>query len=146
MRNLLLLFHIVGAAGWLGAGLFAQYAYTRLTRDALTAAADSMEAIGKKASLYFGTMSGLVLVSGIGLVLTSDTYGWADAFVIIGIAAFVLSGIWQSVVANRADARFLAAVKGDGGDPLVALKRWRRVSSVDLAILLFTVYAMIAKL
>jgi hypothetical protein len=146
MRNLLLLFHIVGAAGWLGAGLFAQYAYTRLTRDAPTAAADSLEAIGKKASLYFGTVSGLVLVSGIGLVLTSDAYGWADAFVIIGIVAFVLSGIWQSLVGNRTDARFLAAVKGDGSDPMVALRTWRRVSSVDLAILLFTVYAMIAKL
>lgn len=146
MRNLLLLLHIVGAAGWIGAGLFAQYVYTRITRDAPTAAADSLEAIGKKASWYFGAVSGLVLVTGIGLVLTSDAYGWTDAFVIIGIAAFVLSGIWQSIVGTRSDVRFLAALKGEGGDRSVALRTWRRVSSVDLAILFFTVYAMVAKL
>jgi len=146
VRNLLLLIHIVSAAGWIGAGLFAQYAYTRITQDALSAAADSLAAIGKKASWYFGAVSGLVLVSGVSLVLTSDAYGWTDAFVIIGIAAFVLSGIWQSVVGNRTDERFLAAVKGDGDNPIVALRRWRRVSTVDLAILLFTVYVMIAKL
>ncbi|HKX75127.1 MAG TPA: hypothetical protein VJR05_07040 [Acidimicrobiia bacterium] len=146
MRNLLLLLHIVGAAGWIGAGIFAQYVYTRITRGAPASAADSLAAIGQKASFYFGSVSGLVLLSGIALVLTSDAYGWTDTFVLIGIAAFVLSGIWQSLIGNRTDQRFLAAVKGDGTDPVIALKSWRRVSSVDLGILLVTVYAMIAKL
>jgi hypothetical protein len=34
-------------------------------------------------------------------------------------------------------------VKGEDGDPRVAWRTWRRVPSVDLAILCFTVYAMI---
>lgn len=141
----MLLIHIVGAAGWIGAGLFAQYAYSRIIRDAPAAAAESFTAIAKKASWYFGVMSGLVLLSGIVLVVTSDTYRWADTFVIIGIAAFVLSGIWQSAVGRRTDARLLTAVNG-AGDPIAALSASRRVSSVDLAILVFTIYAMIAKL
>jgi hypothetical protein len=145
MRNILLFLHIVGAAGWIGAGLFAQFVYTRLTRAAPGSASDSLAAIGQKASWYFGSVSGLVLLSGIGLVLTSD-YGWTDTFVIVGIAAFVLSGIWQSLVGNRTDQRFLASLKGEGSDPIAALRTWRRVSSVDLGVLLITVYAMVAKL
>jgi uncharacterized membrane protein len=146
MRNILLFLHIVGAAGWIGAGLFAQFVYTRLTRGAPWSASESLEAIGQKASWYFGSVSGLVLLSGISLVLTSDGYGWTDTFVIIGIAAFVLSGIWQSLVGNRTDQRFLASLKGEGSDPITALRSWRRVSAVDLGILLITVYAMVAKL
>ena len=94
---------------------------------------------------FFGPASGLVLLSGIGLVITSEAFGWSDTFVLIGLGAFLIGG--SSVprsAAGTASAwpRRTSTGSGVGG----ALKSWRRGTVWDFVILAVVIWAMITKL
>lgn len=144
MRDGLLFLHILGVAGWIGGGIYGTLASSTVARSGPPAAA-ILTAIEKRASAYFGITSALVLLSGIGLVLTSDVYGWGDTFVLIGLGAFVISGIVQSTIGKTANTRLLAAAE-ENSDLPGALGAWRRVSMFDALVLFVVVWAMIAKL
>ena len=146
MRDSLLYFHILGAAGWIGGGLFGFYVATRLAKSGVPGAGESMATIFKKADWFFGPVAVLLLLSGIGLVLTSDAYGWTDTFVLIGIGAFVLSGLWQPLVASKAEERLLDSMTSDGTNTVGVLRSWQRASGVDLVFILVALWAMIVKL
>jgi len=146
MRDFLLYLHIIGAAGWIGGGLFGFYTATRLARSRIPGAGESMAAIFKKAGWFFGPVAVLLLLSGIGLVLTSDAYGWTDTFVLIGIGAFVLSGIWQGLVAGNAEERLMDSVTSGGTDTVGALRSWQQASAVDMGFILVALWAMVVKL
>jgi uncharacterized membrane protein len=145
MRDGLLFLHILGAAGWLGGGLFGAFAYPAVARSGPPAAAGILAVFEKRGGAYFGVTSGLVLLSGIGLVITSDAFGWSDTFVLIGLGAFLLSGIIQATVGGRANKR-LAAAAESGTDIDEAVSSWRQISLVDIAVLLVVVWSMVTKL
>jgi uncharacterized membrane protein len=145
MRNILLVLHIVGVAGWLGGGFYGMYAYSVVARMGPPAAGDGLKGLEKRASVYFGVFAGLVLISGIALVLTSDAFGWGDAFVIIGLVAFVVSSVVQSTVGRRSNERLTAAV-GSGSGVDQALAGWRLAGASDIIILVIVIWAMVAKL
>ena len=138
--------HIVGAAGWIGGGLFAVFGVGNLARAGGSESGRAIELIVEKAGMYFGLMSGLVIVGGVGLVMTQDQWGWGDTFVWVGIGAIVLSGVWQGLYASKADARLLEAVKNERPDYLEVVTKWRRTAWVDVAILLVALWAMVTKL
>jgi hypothetical protein len=144
MRNFLLIVHIVGAAGWLGGGLFGALAYPTVARSGPPSAGGILTAFEKWGSAYFGVTSGLVLLSGIGLVITSDTFGWSDTFVLIGLGAFLVSGIVQSTVGGKANKR-LAAAAESGSGIAEATAAWRRITYVDIAVLIVVIWAMVTK-
>ena len=105
-----------------------------------------MEIIVEKAGVYFTVVFLLVLLPGIGFVLTEESYGWGDTFVWFGIGAIVLSGAWQGLVGGKSDEKLLAAVKNDSPDRLAILGSWWRTAFVDLGILLIALWAMVVKL
>ncbi len=145
MRDGLLFLHIVGVAGWLGGGLFGAFAYPTVARSGPPAAAGILAVFEKWGGAYFGVTSGLVLLSGIGLVVSSDAFGWSDTFVLIGLGAFLVSGIVQSTVGGRANKRLAAAAESGTGIE-EAVSSWRQISLVDIAVLLVVVWAMVTKL
>jgi uncharacterized membrane protein len=143
MQEWLLVFHILGAAAWIGGGLYGWYSYAQLAR-AEGGSGTSLTTLIKTGNRYFGPASGLTLLTGVGLVLNSDAWGWTDAFVLIGLGVFVFSAIWQPLVASKAQAKLLEASAGEGsiGE---AMGRFQRVSLVDLGILLVALWAMVMK-
>jgi uncharacterized membrane protein len=145
MRDGLLFLHIVGAAGWIGGGLYATYAYSTVAHIGPPSAAGVLRALDKRASVYFGVTSGLVLLSGIALVITSDAFGWGDAFVLVGLGAFLFSGIVQSTLGRKANERLIEAAE-TGDDLPKAISSWRLLSYLDAAVLFVVVWAMISKL
>jgi hypothetical protein len=145
MHDGLLFIHIVGAAGWLGGGLFGWFSTAGIARIGAPTAGETMKSMEKWAGVYFGVSSGLVLLSGIGLVLTSDAYGWGDTFVLIGLGAFVVSSILQSTIGRKANTRLVEAGTS-GTDVEPALRAWRQASSWDLLVLFVVVWAMVTKL
>ena len=145
MRDFLLVIHIVGAAGWLGGGLFGAFAYPTVARSGPPAAAGILAVFEKWGGAYFGVTSGLVLLSGIGMVISSEAFGWSDTFVLIGLGAFLVSGIVQSTIGGRANKRLAAAAESGTGIE-EAVSSWRRISLVDIAVLLVVVWAMVTKL
>lgn len=96
MRDLLLIVHILAAAAWIGGSFFALASFPTLARQVGPKQVGAFDqAVGSK---YFGTSVVLLLLSGVALVLTSDAFGWGDAFVLIGIGVVVVDGALQGAV------------------------------------------------
>jgi uncharacterized membrane protein len=141
MKDLLLTVHILSAAAWLGGGLFAMVSFPRQAAESgLKKLLALDEAIGSK---FFGTAVGLLLLSGIGLVLDSDAFGWGDGFVLIGFGTIVVDGALEGAVFGPALKRIARAEPEDVG----AFKRlFRRSGAVHVVLIVFAVWAMVAKL
>jgi len=145
MRDGLLFLHIVGVAGWLGGAVYAFYTYSALATMEPAAAGPALQRLNKVEDRFFGPASGLVLLSGVGLVLTSEAFGWGDAFVLIGLGAFVVSAIIGATVGKRNSERLVEATS-TGSNVGEALKSWRWGTASDFVILAVVIWAMITKL
>lgn len=146
MRDFLLFVHILGAAGWLGGGLFAFQTFPQIARIGRPpTGGDALKGLEKRSGVYFGVTSGLVFLSGVALVLTSDAFGWTDGFVLIGLGAFVLSGVVQSTFGKKANER-LSEAGTTGNDIEPAVRSWQFGLVWDLVILSVVVWAMVTKI
>lgn len=144
MRDGLLFLHIVGVAGWLGGGIYALYTNSALATMQPTAA-PALQRLKKVEDRFFGPASGLVLLSGIGLVITSEAFGWRDAFVLIGLGAFLISAILGATIGKRNSERLIAAANARSGVE-EALRSWRLGTVWDFVVLAVVIWAMITKL
>jgi Predicted integral membrane protein (DUF2269) len=144
MRNWLLFFHILGAAGWVGGGLYGWISTTQLARNP-GRIGKSLEIISSAGNRFFGPFVGLTVLSGIALVWTEAAWSWSDAFVLIGLGAVLFSGAWQPLVAQKADIALIekASAGGDASEELVA---YNRSAVIELAVLLFVLWSMVFKL
>lgn len=145
MERVLLVIHVVSVIAWFGGGLASVFIQSRMVRTGGSTAVaflQTNEAMGKA---YFPVAAVLTLLSGIGLVLTSDdAYGFGSWFVILGILIFLVSAVGHSAYAGRRDAAAVTAFEsGDdaGGRAAVASKSW--FISAELTLLALTVIAMI---
>jgi hypothetical protein len=145
MGDFLLFLHILGAAGWIGGGLYSYFIVPRLARQG-SDASGALQLISGSADKFFGPVAGLVLLSGIGLVLESDVYGWSEPFIWVGIGVFVASAVWQPLVASKVEDRLLGSVSGGGAGVSGAVAAWRRAGLFDIAIVLIALWAMIVRL
>ena len=143
MRNWLLIFHILGAAAWLGGGLYSWFSWAALAKD--VESRHGIVTLAEKADRYFGPAAVVTLLTGITLVLTEEAWGWGDTFVIIGLTVFLISAVWQPLVSAKVQKRLLAAVEG-GGDMGAALGTFHRTAVVDVGILLVALWAMVTKI
>jgi uncharacterized membrane protein len=144
MRDWLIFFHILGAAGWIGGGLHGWFSYTQIAKSSSTSG-KALATLTGAADRYFGPVAVLTLLTGIGLVWTQDPWRWNDTFVLIGIGVFVFSAVYQPLVASKTEKRLLDAV--DAGDDIgLALNASHRVFAVDMAVVLVALWAMVVKL
>jgi hypothetical protein len=141
----LLFLHILGAAAWIGGGIYGYFSYPALVRLGPPTAEGLLKGMEKWGAIYFGSASGLVVLSGIGLVLTSDAYDWSDTFVLIGLGAFIASGVIQSTIGKKANERVMEAAVTGAGIP-EAIKTAQQAGLWDFVVLFVTLWAMITKL
>ena len=144
MRDWLLFFHILGAAAWIGGGLYGWFSYAQIAKDS-TRAGGALQTLSKTGDRYFGPAAVLTLLTGIALVWTQDPWTWNDTFVLIGIGVFVFSAVWQPLVASKVEGRLLEAVES-GGDVPGAMAATNRIMAVDAAVVLVALWAMVVKL
>lgn len=144
MRNWLLFFHIFGATGWIGGGLYGWISTTQLARNP-GRIGKSLEIIASAGGRFFGPFVGLTVLSGIALVWTQEAWGWSDAFVLIGLGAVVFSGAWQPLVAQKADTALIEKASA-GGDTSRELVAFNRSAVIELAVLLFVMWSMVFRL
>lgn len=146
MRNWLLVLHILGAAGWIGGGLYGWFSYVVLARSGPEIRNGALVTLSGRANRFFGATVALTLLTGITLVITQAAWGWTDLFVWFGVGMFVFSGIWQSLVSSKAEDRLLAASAGDGDDLLGAIGSFHLSAAVEMAVLLLVLWSMVVKL
>lgn len=144
MRNIILWVHIGAAGIWLGANFTQAIAAPVMRAKGATAEAAwwlTTVAMGRR--LY--TPAAIVaLLTGVELV-RSGAFGYGDAFVLIGIAMVVVSALLGVLVFARQGRHVAAGLEaGDDVQPLRA--RLVAFGRLDTALILFTMYAMVAKL
>lgn len=139
MREFLLIVHILAAAAWIGGGLFSLTSFPTLARQVGVKEVGALdESIGSK---FFGSAIVLLLLSGIGLVLTSDAFGWGDAFVLIGIGVVVTEGALQGAVFGP---RMTEAY--ESGSLSRFRQQFRTSGAVSLVLVVLAVWAMVTKI
>lgn len=141
MRDVLLTIHILAAAGFVGGGVYSLSSFPGSIREyGLRRAMERDEAVGR---VFFSVAVGVLLLSGIALVLDSDVYGWGDAFVWVGIGVIVLDGIFEGAYLQR-KGRQLAEMD-EPPAPAVRSLLWQ--SGVVTAVFaVVAVYSMVSKL
>lgn len=141
MSEFLLVVHILAAAAWIGGSLFAGVSFAGMASTLGLKSLKSLdESIGTR---YFGTAVGLLLLSGIGLVFSSDQFGWGDAFVLIGIGVVVVDGVLEGAIFGP---RLKKHAESESED-VTAFRRLLSVSTVShLALFAIAVWAMVVKI
>ncbi len=148
MRNLLLTLHIIGVAGWLGGNLTQMMLLPIFDRSGHAAARIWHEASGQMAKVYYSVAGVLITITGIALLLLSDSpWSFSDPFVSIGFAVVLIGGLMG--VLFFAPASRAAVTAHDEHDPGAVAKVRRRFtlgSIIDTGLVVFTTYAMVARL
>lgn len=143
MSGVLLWIHILSAAVWFGAAAAVLYLMPRMAQSATTGQAFVTQWVemGRK---VFTPASILVLATGIGLVVDGSG-GFSDGFVSIGFLMVIVgAGLGMGYYAPT--GRKIAAAHESGEDPAALYGKLRTINLAELALLAFTVYAMVTKL
>lgn len=144
--DILLVIHIAAAGAWLGANLM-QAIVPGLLGPVTPAAASWFRTTEKLATRFYIPMSVTVLVTGVLLVLNSEAYGFGSVFVSIGFVAIVIGAVLGSTVFGPKSRAIADAI--DAGETERAHKVRGTVGGfgiLDTMVVLFTIYAMVAKL
>jgi len=144
LHNVLLVIHVLSVIVWLGAGIGATYIGSRLTAEGGEIAVKWLRLGETMGPRLYGPVSGLTLLSGIGLVLTSDAYGFGSLFVILGMTVWVVVAIGNGAYAGRQEKKLLVATE-DGDEPTrrETTRLLNRFVAVEYALLVAIVIAMI---
>lgn len=144
MHTGLLVIHILSVIVWIGAGVGATYLQSRLVGQGGAVALAWMRATETMGPRIYGPASGLTLLSGIGLVLTTEAYGFGSLFVVLGLTVWVLVAIGNGVYAGPREKKALAAFEAeDEATGRSALRELSPFFAVELLLLLATVIAMV---
>lgn len=146
VADTLLFLHIMGAAGWIGGATFAYYYLGQLAKEGGAERGRSMESYTDRLRQYGAVAIPLLLLTGVGLVLTEDQWSWSDAFVWVGIGAVVVTGLWQGLYGRKRDDALVESVKTEDAGRLTQLRGWNQTFWVEVAIVLVALWAMVTKL
>jgi uncharacterized membrane protein len=111
LHNVLLVIHVLSVIVWLGAGVGATYFGSRLTAEGGEIAVKWLRLSETSGSRLYGPASGLTLLSGIGLVLTTDAYSFGSIFVILGMTVWIVLAIANGAYAGRQEKKLLKATE-----------------------------------
>ena len=114
MNETLLILHVLSAASWIGAGFYNAFLGPRIAGAGGDASLAWARAFGDATVKYFMPVGILTLLTGAGLVLVNDAYGWGDLFVNIGLAVVIAGSlIGAFVLGPSAKASVTAIEAGD---------------------------------
>lgn len=147
MRDLLLTIHLIGVAAWLGGNLTQMTVMPMLERGGHQTAEHWHNASGSMARVYYSLAGVVITLSGAALVLDSDAYSFSDPFVGIGFTTVIIGGILgMAFFAPSSRAAVDAHRIGDPGAAFRIRQRFTIGALADTTLVVFTVWAMVAKL
>jgi uncharacterized membrane protein len=105
-----------------------------------------LEAVHRMSGPLYATASVLILLTGVYLVLSSDSFGFGTLFVGIGMAIVVIGGAMAGLVftpqTKKAIALFSADKKAEG---MALMNRIGVFGVIDSLLVAFAILAMVAK-
>ncbi len=146
-REILLIFHIVGAGTWLGANIVQAVVPPIAARQGEVALAAWYRISTNLATRLYIPAALLILLTGVLMVLDSEAYGFGTLFVTIGFGMIVVGALLgQFVFGPGGEAAAAAVESGDGTRVKNAVARLTRFGLIDTLLLLFTITAMVLRL
>lgn len=146
MRDLLLWLHIIGVGTWLGANLTQAFVGPKLMANRETAPG-WLRAIEKASRPLYGGASGLLLISGIILVIISDgAFRFSSLFVTIGFAVVIIGGALAGLVFGRKTKQMIGLY--DSGQDAQVPAIYRSLSTwgiIDSLLIVVAILAMVSK-
>jgi hypothetical protein len=146
MRDILLWLHIIGGGTWFGANMAQSFIGPKLMANRETAPG-WLRAVEKASGPLYGAASGLLLVSGIILVLISDgAYSFGSVFVTIGIAVVIIGGALAGLVFNRKTRQMIGLFESGQEAQVPAIYRSLAVwGTIDTLLIAVAILAMVSK-
>jgi hypothetical protein len=144
LRNVALWLHIIGASMWIGTNVAQMVIGPRLVRDG--AGLPWLKAVEKGSGPIYGGAAGLILLTGIYLVVSNDSFSFGSAFVGIGITILIIGGALAGLVFNRKTRQAIGLF--EGGDAAKATSVYQTIGGwavLDTALLAFAALAMVSK-
>jgi uncharacterized membrane protein len=146
MRDLLLVIHIVGVAAWLGGNLTQMMVMPMFESAGHGTAAIWHRASGQMARIYYSVAGTVIAVTGIGLVIEGP-YQFSDAFVSVGFLVVIIGGVMGIVFfAPTSRAAVDAHDRSASGAAAQVRRRLSMGAAIDTVLIVFAIYAMVAKL
>jgi uncharacterized membrane protein len=144
--GILKLVHILSATAWIGGGAAFAVVLTRLVRSRDRATLASMiPQVTRYNQTMAGPASGLVLLSGIAMVLVGRM-GFGSLWIRLGFTGFVLYGLFGGLVMQRRVAALARAVATDDDAAMtVAGSRMRQANVIYLLLLASIITVMVLK-
>lgn len=144
MRNVALWLHIIGASMWIGTNVAQIVIGPRLVRDG--AGLPWLKAVEKGSGPIYGGAASIILLTGIYLVVSNDSFSFGSAFVGIGITVLIIGGALAGLVFNRKTRQAIGLF--ESGDAVQATSVYRSFGGwavLDTALLAFAALAMVSK-
>ena len=105
-----------------------------------------LKAVDKASGPIYGSASGLILLTGIYLVVSNDAFSFGSTFVGIGIAVVIIGGALAGLVFARKTRQAIGLF--ESGDIAKAMPVYKSMSPwavLDTALVAFAVLAMVSK-
>lgn len=146
MRQTLLILHIIGVAIWLGGNVVLAFVGPRIGTAEATTRIWWAETQGAMARVLYNVAGILVLVTGVGLVLTSDFYEFSNMFVSIGFLAILVgAGLGMAVFGPGSRALAASIREGDADAERAVTARLTAFGALDSIVVVITIVAMVGK-
>ena len=147
MRTTLLVLHIIGVAIWLGANGVLAFAGPRAATAGAETRAWWADTQGAMARVLYNVAGILVLLTGLGLVLRSDSpFEFSDTFVSIGFLAVIIGAGLGMGVFGPGSRKLSGAIRSNDADTERAVTaRLTAFGILDTLVLVVTIVAMVGK-
>lgn len=147
MRNVLLVLHVIGVALWLGANGVQAFAGSRTASAGAEARLWWAETQGAMARALYNVAGVLVLLTGLGLVLRSDSpWEFSDTFVSVGLVAVIIGAGLGMAVFGPGSRQLSAAIRqSDAAAERSLTNRLTAFGILDTIVVVVAITAMVAK-
>lgn len=148
LYGVLLFFHVLGAALWMGGVAIYYVLITRMNsmndRGAMRGLMSHAEKVG---FAYFMPAALTTLIAGIALVLKGD-WEWSEPFVLVGLVGIALTIVVGAVVSTAREKAFIEVLErpdASDADIRTVFLPVRAIARMDLALLLVIIFFMTVK-
>lgn len=147
MEETLLAIHILSAAAWIGTAVFFGYAGPRFRDVGGPAVAGWIQVALGAIPRFVSPVAILTVLSGATLVLVEDEWDWADGFIWVGLAVFIVT-LAIGLAWNAPNMRKALAALESKDMPTVgaAMKKVAYAGIVIVLLLFFAEFAMVFRL
>lgn len=147
MRELLLFIHIAAIGAWLGSAALQLVVSPTMQKAGGATAASWMRQTARIGRIVVSPAAVVTLVTGFILVLREEVFDFEQVFVVIGFLV-VIAGAVLGMRVSGPGGRKAADLheQGDAKGAAAVASRLRMWGLIETALLLFAIYAMVAKL